>query len=144
MYALQSQLPIYIFTLAFGIIATSVMFAGEFQMQTIYSVFASTGLRTSICGAKLIALLIVLIGIIIPTGLVDLLIGAIITVDRIAGVELGKSAQVLIGSIPGYFALVPMGMLSIIAAASLTNRHIDCEARASPPLSYQRHRLTRR
>ena len=111
MYALQSQLPIYLCTLAFTIITASIMFAGEFQMRTINALFSSTGSRISICGAKLVAMLIILGVTIIPTGLVNLIVGAVATDYGISGPELLKYAQALLWSVPSYFALVPTAVL---------------------------------
>jgi ABC-type transport system involved in multi-copper enzyme maturation permease subunit len=111
MYALQSQLPIYLCTFGFAVITATSIFANEFQLRTISTLFASTGSRVSVITAKLIALLIVLLVVIITTGLVNIAIGAIVASDRIDGQMLSRYVRTLLWSIPSYFALVPMATL---------------------------------
>ena len=111
MYALQSQLPIYLCTFAFAVITASAVFANEFQLKTINTLFASTGSRVSVIFAKQIALFVVLLVAICVTGLVNLLVGVIVTGDRIDGPALSRYLRALLWSIPSYFALVPAAAL---------------------------------
>jgi ABC-type transport system involved in multi-copper enzyme maturation permease subunit len=111
MYALQSQLPIYLCTFTFAVILASFSFASEFQLRTINTLFASTGSRVSVIIAKHIALFIALLVAIVLAGLANIVIGTIVASDRIGGQAIARYSRTVLWSILSYYALVPTATL---------------------------------